>query len=468
MSEEIKKKTVKLKNFFFSNYKAIGELSAEVNGNHFMVVGKNGDGKTSIEQGLDRNAVRLNPSEIAELPIKFGSKTAIVKSTYIIDEDGTKREVLIETKYRPSGAEVKVVDLSNSGQLTPPIETIQKLLGESHNVTELMDLSPDRQFEKLLEMLGGKLSLENFELEYDQIYERRKQANRRVKDKQALVNNLEPTLIDMQAYKTQGLYADKKPLPPEPDDTAIYNERVAAENKNLLRQIGIDKKQAIEERILELKKQLEAEEAKLVVANKWLSDNPEIDLRPFDDKMETIAEEHKDWEREVEEVSAYNEKISQISLYLKNQKELQVETDAVATIQAELDAVSEKMRNAIAEFKIEEICPMLAVEHTKIETEFKTTWKKGLFYRHESGELLPFHRKQISYGKMIVALAQLSGYINAGKYNVFSIQSWRELDAESQKEILDFAENNEDLGIQFLVEVVEDRPLGIKIIERKP
>lgn len=62
--EKPKKKIVKLKNVYVSNFKAIDELSAEINGNHFIVTGKNGRGKTSFAQAIGRNAKRLDPKDI--------------------------------------------------------------------------------------------------------------------------------------------------------------------------------------------------------------------------------------------------------------------------------------------------------------------------------------------------------------------------------------------------------------------
>jgi hypothetical protein len=45
------------------------------------------------------------------------------------------------------------------------------------------------------------------------------------------------------------------------------------------------------------------------------------------------------------------------------------------------------------------------------------------------------------------------------------IPAWESLDDISRTEILKFAENNPDLNIQFAIEEVQSKPIGIKVID---
>lgn len=78
-------KQVKLRTIHITNYKNIEKLSQDINGNHFIVFGKNGEGKTSLFEVINRAALRIEPKDMADLPIKIGAKNAQVGIVYDID-----------------------------------------------------------------------------------------------------------------------------------------------------------------------------------------------------------------------------------------------------------------------------------------------------------------------------------------------------------------------------------------------
>lgn len=467
---EQKKKTVKLKSFHISDFKCIDKLDAEINGNNFIIFGKNGNGKTSVAQAINRSATRLSPKEISDLPVRIGSKNAHVSTQFVIDEDGKEKNILIETTYRPSGSIVKVIDLANNGQLTPPVEMIQKLLGESHDVSSLMDLSPEDQFKEILKMLGGKNVSEYFEEQYDELYNSRKNINRLIKENETLLKENEPSVGVMRDFRTQGLYTERKSkdtLPPKPDHAVILVQKKDDEAHNDKVKRARERKSEIEERIGYLKKQLAIEEEKLTLANQWLNDNPEKDLSLYPQQELKFAEELKEWERKEKELEQYNETVDQIQSYLSRQSALELNRKRKDEIQKQMDELNDKMKKSIAELKLDELVPELTIKNELDESGYKPIWRKGIYYKNWDGSLLPFNVRQISLGKMIVALCKLSGFINHEKFNLFSIPAWNELDNESKEEVLKFIEENEDLGIQLMVEQVDEKPLGIKIIEKK-
>lgn len=464
-----KKKTVKLKSVHITNFKAIDELSADVSGNHFMVVGKNGRGKTSVAQAISRNAARLDPKEIADLPIRIGAKNAEVKTTFIIDEDGKERNILIEATYRPSGAVVKVIDLANNGELTPPVKTIIKLLGESHDVSVLMDLSPEEQFKEMLKMLGGRISSEAFEKEFDEKYESRKNIKRLVKDDETYLKEIEPSVDVMRDYRTKGMYTEKKPqdqFPEQPDKATILVEKTKAENKNKdIDRWELDRTHTIEY-IQQLKMKLAQKEKELDDVNTLLEQSEKVDLSIFDQQEKEFEEKLEQWKQDVKNFNLYNETVDKVSVYRNRQDILESNRSKLSGAEDAIKDLQNKMKNAISELKLEEIVPELAIKNELDETGYKPIWRKGIYYKNWDGNLLPFNVRQVSYGKMVVALCKLSAFLNHEKFNLFNVRAWNELDQESKKELLDFVENNPDLDIQLLIEEVDEKPLGIKIIEK--
>jgi hypothetical protein len=465
-----KKKSVKLKSFLIIDFKVIDKLEAELDGNHFIVSAKNGRGKTTLAQALNRNAQRIMPKDLADIPIRVGAKNAQVHTKYIIDEDGSKKEILIETTYRQSGAVTRVIDLYNKGQLTPPVETIQKLLGESHDVSTLMDLTPEDQFKAMLKMLGGKASEESFEQEYDELYQKRKNLNKLIKDDETYLKEIEPSVDVMRDYRTIGLYKEKKPqseFPAQPDKSALMVEKTRAESHNEKFEEALKKRSSIQSNIERLKKELAEQEERLVLAEKWIAANPKINLEQFDARETEFAESVETFKKQVREFNDYNSTVDKIAAYIQRQEVIESNRKERDEAQAKMKAVQTKMQAAISELKLEEIVPELTIKNELDESGYKPIWRKGIYYKNWDGNLLPFNVRQISYGKMIVALCKLSGYLNYEKFNLFNIPQWNELDKESQEEVMKFVEDNSDLNIQLMIEQVEEKPLGIKIIEKK-
>ena len=160
-------------------------------------------------------------------------------------------------------------------------------------------------------------------------------------------------------------------------------------------------------------------------------------------------------------VKQFNETVDAIQEYLANKKRIDEIVSNRDNIQKEMDGINAKMKESVSSLNIEELVPELKLVN---EVDEDGNVKQGLFYKLEDG-LLPFNRRQISYGKVLVALLKLSSYINAGKLNIFHIPAFESLDDESRSELLAFAKENDDLNLQFCIEEVKQELLGIKLIE---
>jgi len=448
-------KSVKLKSIKIANYKKIGELSQDVNGNHFIVFGKNSQGKTSLMEVINRSALRIEPKDMADLPIKLGAKNAQTGIIYDVDDNGKKTEILVETVYRPSGSIMKVIDLSNNGELKPPIERLQQLIGESHDLSELGDLDGKEQFKFLLKVLGGSEATSSFEDAYKSKYSERGVLNKQIKVAESNLKMIAPEHDVLMAYKTKGEYSEKRvePTLPEKGDLLVRQAQATAHNEKVERVV-----KAREDIIAEIEKL----QNRLKEADKWISENPSIDMTEIETEIASFEGKMVEHKNTITEIRKHNATVDAINYYNTKKKELEDIEKSRDAIQVEMDNISKKMKDSVSSLNIEELVPELSLVN---EVDDNGNVKQGLFYKTESG-LLPFNRRQISYGKVLVALVKLSSYVNAGKLNIFHIPAWESLDEDSRAEILAFSEQNEDLNIQFCIEEVKQELLGIKLIER--
>jgi DNA repair exonuclease SbcCD ATPase subunit len=450
-------KQVKLKTIHITNYKNIEKLSQDINGNHFIVFGKNGQGKTSLFEVINRAALRIEPKDMADLPIKIGAKNAQVGIIYDIDENGTKKEILVQTIFRPSGTVMKVIDLANNGELNPPIERLAELIGESYDLSPLMDMDGKEQFKYLLKVLGGNLASENFEVEYKNKYAERRVLNKQITNAESVLKQVEPPLQIMQDFKSKGLYETLKELPTAPDKTALLLKQQEITGKNETRARALKEKENIESQIKQLQK-------RLTEANKWLDENLEISQDTINNELAEFEQKESQHKEELKSVNEYNSNVNTIKAYNKNKVALDEIVLGRDSVQKEMDEIQQKMKASVSTLKIDELAPELTLLN-EINEDGET--KQGLYYKLAENSFVPFNRRQISYGKMLVALTKLSAYINAGKLNIMHIPAWESLDDESREEVLKFSKENEDLGLQFGIEEVKQELLGIRLIEKK-
>lgn len=449
-------KTVKLKSINIANYKNIGKLSEDVNGNHFIVFGKNGQGKTSLMEVINRSALRIEPKDMADIPIKLGAKNSQTGIVYLIEDDGKKTEILVETIHRPSGSVMKVVDLSNNGELKPPVERLQQLIGESHDVSQLGDLDGKEQFKFLLKILGGNTSAENFEAAYKNKYAERAVLNKQIKTAEANIKLIEPDANVMLDYRSKGLYAEKKEEPKQPDKGGLLVRQAEAKAYN-------EKVERAQKAREEIAAEIEKLQKRLQDADAWLAENKAIDMADIEAELVVFDEKLVSYKDEVLAVRKHNNIVDSIITYNAKKKELEEIEKNRDAVQKEMDDLSKQMKDSVSSLKIEALVPELTLLN---EVDDDGNVKQGLYYKTESG-LLPFNRRQISYGKVLVALVKLSSFVNAGKLNIFHVPAWESLDDDSRAEILSFAEQNEDLNIQFCIEEVKQELLGLRLIEKK-
>lgn len=310
-------------------------------------------------------------------------------------------------------------------------------------------------------MLGGTVASDNYEEAYTEKYMERRSLNKTIKEAEGRLKETAPNIGILQEHRTQGAYAAEiTEVPEKPNTVQLLIEKSRAISRN-------DERKRASEARDEIIKQIEHLQKRLAAADKWLADNPEEDLWLYQERINAVDEKQKAWEAEVASIQKYNATVKQIAAFKEAQNQLEGYRQRRDNIQGEMDGLTSRMKENIASLNLSEIVPELMMLNTVDESGYKPIIRQGLYYKLPSGESLPFSPKQISYGKMIVALCKLSAFVNHDKFNLFRIPQWNELDKESQEEVMAFDRLNPDLGLQFGIEKVEEAPIGIRVIERK-
>lgn len=475
MSEQktrIPKKKVSLLSIHLTDYKGIPELSQEIDGKHFIVFGKNSQGKTSVLETIDRAALRIDPKDMADLPIRVGAKNSTTKIIFQVEDEGKNpRRICVHTTYRPSGSVMKVIDMENDGELKPAVERLTQLLGESKDVTPLMTMTGEQQFAYILKMFGGGSSFEVFKQQRKEKYDLRAIENKAIKAAQVELDKIRPLAEQLKLYEEGKLIpVTEDEYPQKPDKASIELDRKLVEADNSEHTRAKNGVEALLVEKEELEKKLEAITRRITEGQVWLNEHPlkTAELLAIDEKEKNFDETLKEWENKMLVIREHNSTVKSI-IDFKAQKEAQdARVDKVVSYNEEMARIDQQMKDALTQINVNEMVPELELlNEVEIDEESgKTTEKVGLFYR--DGEiLLPFNDRQISYAKCILAMAKLSSFLNYGKLNLIHIPQWESLDDDSRQEILDFAEQNADLNMQFGIEQVENTHLGIKLIEFK-
>lgn len=436
-------KSTRIDSILLLNYKKHEKYSETIEGNHFILSGLNGAGKTSILECVKR--LIGQKTDKPEVPVRKGAVGAT--AAVYLSQNGNN--YMVEEKFSANGRgriRFYKMDGSKRDELQPAMERFKEAIGIPIDFSPLIDKDGEAQMKYLKENLGLDLSV--FEHEYKNLYDDRTLTNREIKNLQARLAAPEFAVVkaDIDIYtehKDAGVLLQKKlnllPIQGEINQAHQFNESVYR----------------AESQVLELEAKIQELQNRLKATQNWIAQNPKKDVEALTQKLTEAQAHNAAIDQEITQVSEHNKMVDKVRNYLESEETLRVKNENSEIYSQQLKTMEDKIFQRISELKLSDIVEGLELRYAVDPTTGKVT-ESGLYL-----EGLPVHRTQHSYGKLLKIIIKLAAHFNAGKLNFIPIGDWNLLDRKSQEEIWQLAKENPDLGIQFGIEKVDESEVVI-------
>ena len=481
-----------------TNLKKHEKFTADPKGNHFLLVGANGAGKTTVLD-LIRRLLGMKVEKPDE-PIRQGAEAGAA-GIYVSNANGEK--YYVEEKYTKNNkGRLKFyrVNGAHKDELTPTMERLQLAIGVPIDFSQLIDMEGEKQLDFFKENLG--LDFSTYDHNYENLFDNRTLVNREIKTLQAklLAPELRVFGADIDTYreiKKADDFLNKKV-----DMRVLYDKRNAAERANE-RYITAKQKQTGFQRTIEVntenieqlmrllksmpeglasfpdlheqinlafttklnaaKRDITFSDEQLKIANEWFERNDMVDIEAINAEIDAAQTTNAAIDEELRGISEWNANVEKVRNYVEAERQLKEKQAEAARITKELTEMDQILYERLSSIRLADLVPGLELIHEVGEdAKGKMVVKRaGLFM-----DSLPFTRSQQSYGQMLKAIIKLSAHFNAGKLNFIPIGNWNLLDDEGKAEVLALAKENPDLGIQLGIEKVDNnKEIITEIIE---
>lgn len=431
-----------------TNFKKHKELALKINGNSFILAGRNGAGKSSILQAIDH---MIRQSEMPEEPLTDGEESGQIE--VLLADDGTLYKVRRTFTKKGLGRYELRRDAGNGrfDVLTPAQERFKEIFGNCLDLTPLIHMDGRGQIEFLQAIMESDSAYRNALVENENLIKqyteerliigRQKRdlvAKLNVPEFRALVNYVDEPLVDLAQIAAKRI-----------DTTELIQRINQATATNAMADHYIQTLAAIKVKDENIMGSLAA----LI----QLFEAKKIDIAQTSAELKR-AEAHNDAiEADLLEAKKRNEKIEQAKELVNDKKEID-------RLSAEWDAYTLKIREAagmvgrsISRCRFDLIYDGLEMKYT-VDDDGKPL-EQGLFLRG-----LPFNRMQQSYGEMLKVIVMLSKALNPDGFNYVSLGDWNLLDEGNQAAVLDIAAQYD---IQLGIEKVDNNKIvELQLIEK--
>ena len=431
-----------------TNFKKHKELALKINGNSFILAGRNGSGKSSVLQAIDH---MIRQSELPEEPITDGEDSGQIE--VLLADDGTMYKVRRTFTKKGLGRYELRRDAGNGrfDVLAPAQERFKEIFGNCLDLTPLIHMDGRKQIEFLQSIMESDAEYKNAIIENEalikQYTEERLVIGRQKRDLEskfnvpefrALVNYIGEPPVDIISIRSKLI------------DTADILHKIAqANSSNTAAEYYIRTLQSIKVKDADITEALSS----LI----QLFDAKKIDIAQIKAELKEVDASNALVEGELHEAAIRNKKIEQA-------KELEKDKKEIEKLSADWDAYTIKIREAagmvgrsISRCQFGDIYDGLEMRYSV--DDYGIVTDQGLFLRG-----LPFNRMQQSYGEMIKVIVLLSKALNPDGFNYVSIGDWNLLDEDNQSEVLKLSDT---LGLQLGIEKVDNsKSVEIQIIEK--
>jgi len=320
----MEKNNLKFEFLDISNFKNISRKTLEINGRSFIILGKNGAGKSSLIQAL---LSPLNTKVIADVPVLDGEEHAKIEVRLGGTVNGVKKSYTMEMYFNSKTQKGKLVLLNDQGEkIASPAGFVKSLIGDiSFDVMEFINAGKAEKIKILRELTGKdqEITLADREI-------------KKAKDEKAYLEKRE---VEVSAFVSEhNLSQEQIKKYEEPIPVAAIQEklRVANETKetfqkgrNFVANKTNDFKNK-EQRIIDIEKKinelnaekeiLNAETIKISTeienATEWLQTNVEPNTTEIIQEMNDAMEHNNEFNK-IQEIAKKHGEINEIRAGIK-------------------------------------------------------------------------------------------------------------------------------------------------------
>lgn len=145
---------LKFEHIDIHNFKNIEQRTIDINGRSFLIMGKNGSGKSSFIQAL---LSPLDTKVIASMPVKDGEEQAKIEVVLAGDVNGKRTKYSLEMYFSAKTNKGRLVVYNETGEkISAPSTFVKSLVGNiSFDIMEFVNASKTNKI-NILRMLSGK------------------------------------------------------------------------------------------------------------------------------------------------------------------------------------------------------------------------------------------------------------------------------------------------------------------------
>ena len=440
----MKNEGLKFTHLEVENFKNIDKKIVEINGQHMLIAGKNGAGKSSLIQALlSPIDSKLQPTQVTKKGEEKASTKVVIAGTL----HGEATEYTLETYYTPKNQKGRLVMYNSKGEIVKsPASMLKQMIGNvTFDIFKFLDDTKANKIKVLKELSGVSEIIWKLDQERKTLYDERTFKNKKVDELEVQMN-------------THGLNQDEIDKYSEQIDTTSIQAEMEAVGKKIATyndiksrtegfgRLAVEQDSIIEKakfRIEELKEMIAQEDKKISDAlmeqqqallqkekgEMWLQKNPEPSVTEISQRLT--------------EATNHNNEYNRVLQLQERHKELHKTKEESMKLSDQIQAIDEKKDETIKNSKL----PIKGLTFTDEEIYFNG---------------LPMEEGQINTAKLIDIGLEISMALNPNLKVVF-LHEGSLLDQESLDLIIKKVEKK---GYQLIAEIVNNEAdVSIEFIE---
>ncbi len=454
---------IKIKDFELENFKNLRVLKVSIGFRSFVIISKNGSGKSSV---IDAIMSPMDKSVLPPIVITEGEERASVSVTIAGEVEGENREFKMDLFFTPSNGKGRLKLYNEKGEEIPsPSSYLDKIIGNfSFDVEDFLrgkDAKADEKRRKILMKISGcEEELMKLEQDKKKLITDREEMGREIKSLDSTVYSHGITEEEFQKYSEpckenpEAIKANLDNLQPNIDKINAFKQKYdQLVNQNMSIQTGIDTQKRLnaeqEERIKTLEKEIETIKTGIAARNTAVDAGKEL----FDENIVKL-EAGKKWleEHKMPNVKEISDKLAEANTHVQTHtkiKDFEAKQKGLLKKKADYEDLQAKIAK---------------VDTDKDKLLASSKLPKGITFNEEGifFEGLPFDSKQQNTAKKMEISEDIVMAMNPG-LKVLFVRDGSLYDKQNLKRLVDKAEAK---GYQVIIEIVgENEEPEIKWIE---